>query len=56
MGCHRGDKEAHMRRLIAIAVGVAALAFASAAGAALVPGVYDPGNTGCPGKCPAYAG
>jgi hypothetical protein len=37
-----------MRRLITIAAGVAALAFASAAGAALVPGVYDPGNTGCP--------
>ena len=36
-----------MKRLIAVAAGVIALAFASTAAAALVPGVFDPGNTGC---------
>jgi hypothetical protein len=37
-----------MRKLIVAAVAVCALAVAGAAGAALVPGVFDPGNTGCP--------
>jgi hypothetical protein len=37
-----------MKRLIAAAAAVGALAFAASASAALVPGVYDPGNTGCP--------
>src|SRR3954447_1216599 len=41
-------QEAHMKRLITIAVSIAALALASSAGAALVPGVFDPDNTGCP--------
>lgn len=36
-----------MKRLIAAAVVVAALAVAGTSAAALVPGVYDPGNTGC---------
>jgi hypothetical protein len=36
-----------MRKLIPAAVAALALAFAATAGAALVPGVYDPGNTGC---------
>ena len=36
-----------MKRLIAVAAGVAVLAFAGTAAAALVPGVFDPGNTGC---------
>src|SRR3954468_14240645 len=37
-----------MKRLIAIAAAACTLAFAAAATAALDPGVYDPGNTGCP--------
>lgn len=37
-----------MKRILAIAVAVAAFAVAGTAAAALVPGVYDPGNTGCP--------
>jgi hypothetical protein len=36
-----------MKRLLAAAVGAAALALASTAAGALVPGVFDPGNTGC---------
>src|SRR5438045_5887218 len=36
-----------MKRLILVAATVAALALAGTAGAALVPGVFDPGNTGC---------
>lgn len=36
-----------MRKLIPVAVAALALACAATAGAALVPGVYDPGNTGC---------
>jgi hypothetical protein len=36
-----------MKRLLAVAAGVFALALASTAAAALVPGVFDPGNTGC---------
>src|SRR5581483_9678781 len=36
-----------MRKLIPVAVAACALACAATAGAALVPGVYDPGNTGC---------
>jgi hypothetical protein len=37
-----------VKRLIMIAAGIAALAFAGAGSAALVPGVFDPGHTGCP--------
>jgi hypothetical protein len=37
-----------MKRLIVISASVLALALASSAAAALVPGVFDPGNTGCP--------
>ena len=37
-----------MKRFIAIAAAACALVFATAAAAALEPGVYDPGNTGCP--------
>ena len=37
-----------MKRFIAIAAATCALVFAAAAAAALEPGVYDPGNTGCP--------
>jgi hypothetical protein len=37
-----------MKRLILISASAIALAFASSAAAALVPGVYDPDNTGCP--------
>jgi hypothetical protein len=36
-----------MRKLIPVAVAACALACAATAGAALVPGVFDPGNTGC---------
>jgi hypothetical protein len=36
-----------MRKLIPVAVAACALACAATAGAALAPGVYDPGNTGC---------
>src|SRR5580765_9067481 len=36
-----------MKRLIAVAAGVLTLALAGTAAAALVPGVFDPGNTGC---------
>ena len=36
-----------MKRVIAATVTVAALAFVGTAAAALVPGVFDPGNTGC---------
>jgi hypothetical protein len=36
-----------MKRLIAVAAGVITLALAGTAAAALVPGVFDPGNTGC---------
>ena len=37
-----------MKRFIAIAAATCALVFAATAAAALEPGVYDPGNTGCP--------
>ena len=36
-----------MKRLIAVAAVVAALTIVGTSAAALVPGVYDPGNTGC---------
>ena len=36
-----------MKRLLAVAAGVITLAVAGTAAAALVPGVFDPGNTGC---------
>jgi hypothetical protein len=36
-----------MKRLVFVAVIAAALAVAGTAAAALVPGVFDPGNTGC---------
>src|SRR5947208_9048588 len=36
-----------MRKVIVIAAAVAALALSGVAAAALVPGVFDPGNTGC---------
>jgi hypothetical protein len=36
-----------MKRLLAVAAGVMTLALAGTAAAALVPGVFDPGNTGC---------
>src|SRR5205807_3664497 len=36
-----------MRKLVLIVTTIAALALAGVAGAALVPGVFDPGNTGC---------
>jgi hypothetical protein len=36
-----------MKRLIAISASAAALVLAGSAAAALVPSVYDPGNTGC---------
>ena len=37
-----------MKRIILISASVLALVFATSAAAALVPGVFDPGNTGCP--------
>jgi hypothetical protein len=37
-----------MKKLIVAAVAAAAMAFAGTAAAALVPGVFDPGNTKCP--------
>jgi hypothetical protein len=37
-----------VKKLILIATTVLALALAGTAAAALVPGVFDPGNTGCP--------
>jgi hypothetical protein len=37
-----------LKKLILILASAFALALASTAGAALVPGVFDPGNTGCP--------
>ena len=37
-----------MRNITMAAIAVAAFAFVGAAGAALVPGVFDPGTTGCP--------
>ena len=37
-----------MKRLILISASAIALVFASSAAAALVPGVFDPGATGCP--------
>jgi hypothetical protein len=37
-----------MKKAIVVATVVAALALAGTAAAALVPGVFDPGNTGCP--------
>ena len=37
-----------MKRLLIVAVAVSALALAGTAAATLVPGVFDPGNTGCP--------
>ena len=37
-----------MKRLLLLVTTTVALAFAATATAALVPGVYDPGNTGCP--------
>ena len=36
-----------MKKIAILVVAVAALAFASVAAAGLVPGVYDPGTTGC---------
>jgi hypothetical protein len=36
-----------MKRLLVTIVAAGALAFAATAGAALVPGVFDPGQTGC---------
>ena len=36
-----------MRKVIVIAAAAAALAVSGVAAAALVPGVFDPGNTGC---------
>jgi hypothetical protein len=36
-----------MKRLLVVAAGVMTLALAGTAAAALVPGVFDPGNTGC---------
>ena len=36
-----------MKKLLIVGVLAAALAFATTASAALVPGVFDPGNTGC---------
>jgi hypothetical protein len=37
-----------MKKAIIVAAAVAALTLAGTAAAALVPGVFDPGNTGCP--------
>ena len=37
-----------MKKQLALGVTVLALVLAATASAALVPGVYDPGNTGCP--------
>lgn len=37
-----------MRKFTITAIAVMALAITGVAGAALVPGVYDPGHTGCP--------
>jgi hypothetical protein len=37
-----------MKKFMIAAVAAAAMAFAGTASAALVPGVFDPGNTGCP--------
>jgi hypothetical protein len=37
-----------MKRLIAVTAAVLAFAIAGTAAATLVPGVFDPGNTGCP--------
>ncbi len=37
-----------MKKAIIVATAALTLALASTAAAALVPGVYDPGNTGCP--------
>jgi hypothetical protein len=37
-----------MKKLVLISTCAIALVLASTAAAALVPGVYDPGNTGCP--------
>jgi len=37
-----------MRKITMAAIAVAAFAFVGTAGAALVPGVFDPGKTGCP--------
>ena len=37
-----------MKKILITATAAVALAFAATAAAALVPGVYDPGNTGCP--------
>jgi hypothetical protein len=37
-----------MRKLIIAAIAACALAVSGTAGAALVPGVFDPDNTGCP--------
>src|SRR6266571_3806811 len=36
-----------MKRLLIVAAAILTLALASSAAAALVPGVFDPGNTGC---------
>lgn len=41
----RGEQ---VKKITITAIAVAALAFVGAAGAALVPGTFDPGNTGCP--------
>jgi hypothetical protein len=37
-----------MRKITMAAFAVAALAFVGTAGAAVIPGVFDPGKTGCP--------
>jgi hypothetical protein len=37
-----------MRKITMAAIAVAAFAFVGTAGAAVIPGVFDPGKTGCP--------
>jgi hypothetical protein len=45
---HETNKgEQQMKKLLIAGVLATALAFTVSASAALVPGVYDPGNTGC---------
>ena len=43
----RIQRGTHMRKLLITAVLATALAFTVSASAAVVPGVFDPGNTGC---------
>jgi hypothetical protein len=47
IACRCSTKGGKLKRIIILAVAVCALALAGTAGAALVPGVFDPGNTGC---------